>query len=119
VATAAFGTELAPQVQHLRELRQNTLLRTSSGATFMEMFNGVYYSFSPTIADWERQSPAFKQAVMATITPMLYTLSILNYVDIDSEQQMLGYGIGIILLNSGIYLGIPATSVLLIRKALR
>jgi hypothetical protein len=108
IATAAFGTELAPQVQTLREIRDNTLFGTGSGTAFMAGFNEFYYTFSPTIADWERQSPLFREAVKTTITPMLSTLSILNYVDIDSEFEMLGYGIGIILLNAGIYLGIPA-----------
>ncbi|MGI0004408.1 MAG: hypothetical protein ACREAX_03825, partial [Candidatus Nitrosotenuis sp.] len=58
--------------------------------------------------DWERQNPAFKEIVKTAITPMLSTLSILNYVDIDSEQEMLGYGIGIILLNIGMYFVAPA-----------
>jgi len=51
IATATFGSELAPQVQQLRELRDNTLLQTNSGSAFMESFNQFYYSFSPTIAD--------------------------------------------------------------------
>ena len=63
IATATFGSELAPQVQQLRELRDNTLLQSSSGSVFMTGFNQLYYSFSPTIADWERQNPAFKEAV--------------------------------------------------------
>jgi peptidyl-prolyl cis-trans isomerase B (cyclophilin B) len=78
------------------------------GTAFVIGFNEFYYTFSPTIADWERQSPAFKQVVKLTITPMLSTLSILNHVDIDSEQEMMGYGIGIILLDVGMYFVIPA-----------
>jgi tetratricopeptide (TPR) repeat protein len=111
IATASFGTELAPQVQLLREVRDNTLFSTGSGTAFMSTFNNIYYSFSPTIADWERQSPLFKEMLKATIIPMLSTLSILNYVDIDSEAEMLGYGIGIILLNVGVYLVIPGIAV--------
>jgi hypothetical protein len=108
IATAAFGTELAPQVQILREIRNNVLLDTNSGTAFMASFNEFYYTFSPAIADLERQSPMFKETVKMTIMPLLSTLSILNYVDINSESEMLGYGIGIILLNVGMYFGIPA-----------
>ena len=108
IATAAFGSEMAPQVQLLRELRDNTLLKTTSGSTFMTAFNSVYYSFSPTVADWERQNPVFKEVVKATITPLISTLSILNYLDIDSEAEMITYGIGIILLNAGMYFVAPA-----------
>ncbi|MGI0009791.1 MAG: CFI-box-CTERM domain-containing protein, partial [Nitrosopumilaceae archaeon] len=116
IATATYGSELAPQVQQLRELRDNTLLKTSSGSAFMIGFNSVYYSFSPTVADWERQNPIFKEAVKLTITPLLTTLSILNYVDIDSEAEMLGYGIGIILFNIGMYFIAPAFVIMKLRR---
>ena len=115
IATATFGSELAPQVQQLRELRDNTLLQTNSGSAFMESFNQFYYSFSPTIADWERQNPMFKETVRLTITPLLASLSILNYVDIDSESEMLGFGIGIILMNIGMYFVAPAMIIVKIR----
>jgi len=116
IATAAFGSELAPQVQLLREVRDDVVFSTSTGTAFMTAFNNIYYSFSPTVADWERQNPAFKHVVRATITPMLSTLSILNYVDIDSEQELLGYGIGVILLNVGMYFVIPALVIAKLRK---
>ncbi len=112
IATAAYGTELAPQVQQLRELRDNKLLATESGSSFMKGFNEFYYSFSPSIADMERQSPVFKEAVKLAITPMISTLSILNYVDMDSEASVIGYGIAIISLNIGMYAGIPTVAIL-------
>ena len=118
IATAAYGTELAPQVQLLRETRDN-VLSTSSGKSFMAGFNDFYYSFSPTIADWERQSPVFKEVVKVTITPLLSTLSILNYVNIDSEQEMLGYGMGIIVLNAGMYFVAPVIVISRINKKIK
>ena len=116
IATAAFGSELAPQVQQLRELRDNTVLQTESGTSFMAGFNQFYYSFSPIIADYERENPAFKEVVKLTLTPLLTSLSLLQYVDIDSESEMLGYGIGIILLNIGIYFVAPAVLIMKVRS---
>ncbi len=107
IATATYGSELAPQIQQLRELRDNYLLKTESGTSFMSGFNQFYYSFSPTIADLERQSPVFKEVVKLTITPLVTSLSILNYVDMNSEAKVLGYGIGLILLNVGMYIVAP------------
>ena len=107
IATATFGSELAPQVQFLREIRDNAVLSTASGTSFMTAFSSFYYSFSPTIADWERQNPTFKETVKVAITPLLSSLSLLQYVDIDSEAEMLGYGISIILLNIGMYFVAP------------
>ena len=118
IATATYGSELAPQVQQLRELRDNTILSTESGIAFMAGFNQFYYSFSPTIADLEREYPVFKEVVKLSITPMLSTLSILNYAEIDSEQEMLSFGIGIILMNVGMYFVAPAIIIYKIRKQL-
>ncbi|MEM4253537.1 MAG: phosphate ABC transporter substrate-binding protein PstS [Candidatus Nitrosotenuis sp.] len=116
IATAAYGSELAPQVQMLREIRDGVLLNTKSGTHFVSGFNVLYYTFSPAVADLERDQPVFKEFVKIAITPMVLTLSVLNYVDIDSEQEMLGYGIGIILLNLGIYFVAP-TALIIARKS--
>ena len=112
IATAAYGSEMAPQIQQLRELRDNTLLATNSGTTFMNGFNQIYYSFSPSIADFEREQPIFKEFIKITLTPMISSLSILNYVNMDSEEEVLTYGISIVLLNIGMYLGIPVFGIL-------
>jgi len=116
IATATYGSELAPQIQQLRELRDNKLLQTESGTSFINSFNDFYYSFSPVIADYERENPVFKEIVKLTLTPMISSLSILNYVDMDSEVEILGYGISLILLNIGMYIGIPASVIIGIRK---
>jgi len=118
IATATFGSELAPQVQQLREFRDNTILSTESGIAFMAGFNQFYYSFSPTIADLEREHPVFKEVVKLSITPMLSTLSILNYAEIDSEEEILSYGIGILLMNIGMYFAAPAIIIYKIKKQL-
>ena len=116
IATATYGSEISPQVQQLRELRDNQLLNTESGTNFMKHFNDAYYSFSPYIADYQRENPVFKEIVKISITPMVSSLSILNHVEMDSEQSVLGYGISLILLNVGMYVGVPVAIVLSIRK---
>ncbi len=118
IATATYGTELAPQVQQLREIRDQKLMNTESGESFLNSFNEFYYSVSPYIADYERENPVFKEIVKIAITPMISSLSILNYVDIDSEQEMLVYGISLIILNLAMYVGIPAAVIVGIRKKL-
>ena len=116
IATATYGSELAPEVQKLRELRDNSLLSTESGTSFMSTFNDVYYSFSPVIADYERENPIFREMVKVVITPMISSLSILNYIEMDSESSVLVYGISFILLNVGMYVGIPVFAIIKIRK---
>ena len=116
IATAAYGSEMAPQVQFLRELRDNTVMSTQSGTTFMNGFNQFYYSFSPQIADYERENPVFKEAVKVTLTPLLTSLTLLNYVDVDTEEEMLGYGIGIILINIGMYFVAPTAAIIVLKR---
>ena len=116
IATASYGSELAPQVQLLREIRDNTVLQTQSGTSFMNGFNQFYYSFSPIIADYERESPIFKEATKLTLTPLLASLALLQYVDINSEHEMLGYGTAVILLNIGMYFVAPAVLIMKIRS---
>ena len=116
IATATYGSELAPQVQQLRELRDNTVLSTESGTVFMTGFNQFYYSFSPVIADLERENPIFKEMVKFSITPILSSLSLLNYMDIDSEEEMLGHGIGILVMNIGMYLMAPVVIVYSLKR---
>ena len=119
IATAAFGSEMAPQVQFLREIRDNTVMTTQSGTVFMTGFNQFYYSFSPYVADYERENPIFKEAVKVTLTPLLTSLTLLNYVDVDTEEEMLGYGIGIILLNIGMYFVAPAAVIIVIKNRIK
>ena len=114
IATATYGSEMAPQVQQLRELRDNQLLQTESGTAFMKTFNDVYYSFSPTIADMERESPIFKEIVKVGLTPMISSLSLMESA--NSESEVLSIGISVIMLNIGMYIGVPAVVIIGIRK---
>jgi hypothetical protein len=114
IATATYGSEMATEVQQLRDLRDNTLLNTESGTAFMSTFNDIYYSFSPVIADYERENPYFKEAVKLAITPMISSLSLME--NANSESEVLGIGISVIMLNLGMYLGVPAIVIVGIRK---
>ena len=110
IATAAYGSEMAPQVQLLREIRDNQLMSTGAGTSFMAGFNQLYYSFSPHIADMQRENPAFREMVKIGITPLLSTLPVMSHA--QTESEVVSYGIGVILLNLGMYMGIPTVIIL-------
>jgi len=114
IATATYGSEMANEVQQLRELRDNQLLQTESGTAFMGTFNDIYYSFSPIIADYERENPLFKEAVKLAITPMISSLSLME--NANSESEVLSMGLSVIMLNIGMYLGVPAVVIVGIKK---
>ena len=114
IATATYGSEMATEVQQLRELRDNQLLNTEFGTAFITTFNDIYYSFSPIIADYERENPLFKEAVKIAITPMISSLSLME--NANSESEVLGMGLSVIMLNLGMYLGVPVVVVIGIKK---
>ena len=105
IATAAYGSEMAPQVQMLREIRDGRLAQTQAGSSFVEGFNAVYYSFSPHVADYERENPAFRDMVRTLLTPMLYTLGIMEHA--GSESEVLAYGIVALSAILMMYVGAP------------
>jgi len=83
----------------------------------MNGFNQLYYSFSPHIADIERENPVFKEMVKIGITPLLSSLSIMSYA--ETESEVTSYGIGVILMNLGMYVGLPAIVIFKTRKYIK
>lgn len=118
IATAAYGTELAPQVQMLREIRDGKLLPTESGSAFMSAFNGIYYSFSPAVADLERESPVLRAAVRGAMAPMLYSLSLMDLADGSSELRTVLLGTTAIALNVAMYAGAPTVAALVVQRGM-
>ena len=76
IATAAFGSELAPQVQVLRGFRDEFVMKTFAGENFMKAFNTFYYSWSPYIARAEYENPALRGLVRVSIYPLIYSLEL-------------------------------------------
>ena len=111
VATAAYGSELAPQVQFLREIRDGTLLSTASGASFIAGFNTVYYSFSPAIADLERENQVFKDFVRVAITPAIYIIGVMTLADPGSDVSVITFGLVSMASLASIYVAGPALAI--------
>ncbi len=113
IATAAFGSELTPQVQYLRSFRDNYILSTASGSAFMSTFNSIYYSFSPQVADYERGQPWLQAMVKAGLYPLFGILmaSERAYSAVDGEAGAILAGATASSLIGAVYLwpaGFPA-----------
>lgn len=111
IATAAFGSELTPQVQFLRHFRDDYILSTASGSAFMGVFNDAYYSFSPQVADYERQNPWLQQTVKTLIYPLFGILMLSERVHTlagGGEAGAMLAGASASVLIGAIYLSVPA-----------
>jgi hypothetical protein len=94
IATAAYGSNLAPQVQFLRNFRDDKIESTAAGSSFIQSFNLWYYSFSPSVAEYERGQPWLQHTVRLFITPLLAILQLSEngYSFIDGEPGALVSG---------------------------
>ena len=61
IATAAYGSEMAPQVQLLREIRDNQLMSTDSGISFMTGFNSILLFILTTYRRHGKRKPHFQR----------------------------------------------------------
>lgn len=76
IATTAFGSEVSPAVQFLRDFRDRLVLSTKAGSAFMTVFNAWYYSFSPPVAEFIAYNDLLRAAVRIILYPLLGVLDI-------------------------------------------
>jgi putative CocE/NonD family hydrolase len=67
IATAAYGTPMAEEIQILREFRDEYLLTNSVGRALVD----VYYRVSPPIAEFITEHPSLKPIVRAGLLPVV------------------------------------------------
>jgi M6 family metalloprotease-like protein len=76
IATVTFGSEATPEVQFLRNFRDQLVLSTHAGSAFMNVFNLWYYSFSPQVADFIVVHDAVRSPLRAVLYPLLGVLEL-------------------------------------------
>jgi hypothetical protein len=90
-------------------------MATTSGSSFLNVFNTVYYSFSPIVADIERNNSFLQESVRAGITPLFGILQIAKLSSVgDGEISVLTSGIIASSLIGAVYLwplGLAAKSI--------
>lgn len=67
IATAAYGTPMAEEVQSLRAFRDQYLLTIPPGQAFVNL----YYKLSPPMADFITEHPSLKPIVRAGLVPVV------------------------------------------------
>lgn len=76
IATATYGSAVAPQVQVLRNFRDNSIMRTNAGSNFMLAFNAWYYSFSPPVANYIASHWVARTVMKAALYPLIGILTL-------------------------------------------
>jgi hypothetical protein len=99
-------------VQLLRGFRDNSILRTAAGSSFMTVFNSWYYSFSPSVAGYLTQHQPERTAVKIFLYPLIGILKASSAVfDVTSSVPELAAMLSGLVASSligAIYLGLPS-----------
>ena len=67
IATAAYGTPMAEEIQVLREFRDQILMKSEAGRVFID----IYYEYSPPIAEFIKDKPLLRAKVRAILKPAI------------------------------------------------
>lgn len=70
IATAAYGSSIAPALQELRALRDRVLMKSSAGRAIV----AFYYRNSPPLADIMKESPAMRATLRGALAPLVLAL---------------------------------------------
>ena len=67
IATAAYGTPLAREIQSLREFRDQHLMKNPLGEKFVDL----YYKYSPLAAEFISDKPGLRAVVRFLLKPLV------------------------------------------------
>ena len=81
IATAAYGSAMAPEVELLRAFRDRVLMTNAAGRVFVS----VYYRYSPPVADLIRPHDAARAAVRAALWPVVWSV---RYLNVAADEQV-------------------------------
>ncbi len=67
IATAAYGTPMAGEIDVLRDMRDQVFLNSAAGSVFVD----TYYAFSPAIAQFVADSPVLASIIRVALVPVV------------------------------------------------
>ena len=86
IATAAYGTPMAEEIEILREFRDEYLLTSAQGQAFV----GLYYRISPPMAEFITEHPRLKPVVRVGLSPAVVMSSAVVNTSPTEKTLILG-----------------------------
>lgn len=78
IATAAYGSNTQPSVRLLRQFRDEVLLKSAPGTSFVE----YYYKNSPSIAEKVAANPILKYGTLTLLMPIVGVVAVIMHKEI-------------------------------------
>ena len=120
IATATYGSEIAPEVTLLRDFRDRAILRTAAGEGFMRVFNAFYYSFSPAVSSFISSHNLVRAGMKIVLYPLIGSLYVSSLVfaatSFNSEVAVTAAGVLASFMIGLIYLGPMLTCLSILLK---
>lgn len=111
IATATYGSELSPEIQLLRDFRDNSIEKTKAGSSFLIVFNAWYYSFSPYVANYLADHEIVRTGMKFLLYPLIAFLWLASrlYAELSAypESAILLSGLLASSLIGAFYIGLP------------
>jgi peptide/nickel transport system substrate-binding protein len=111
IATATYGSELSPEVQLLRNFRDNSLEKSKIGSSFLIVFNAWYYSFSPRVANFINDHLIAREVMKGILYPLIafIFLSSRVYMKLSAFPEFAAVASGLLAsaLIGAFYIGLP------------
>ncbi|UCE62635.1 MAG: DUF11 domain-containing protein, partial [Nitrospirota bacterium] len=95
IATAAYGSPLAREVELLRQFRDQYLLPSTAGQLLVE----AYYFFSPPMAAFISQQPVLKAVIRVALWPLVWWTNL----TLNSPYWGLTVGLGVLLIMCSLF----------------
>ena len=80
IATATYGSELAPEVSYMRYVRDGLIGSSSVGRMLVNDWNAFYYSWSPPVADFIAGSPTLQTVFRVLLVPLVGIVLVVAWV---------------------------------------
>ncbi|MFC1927967.1 CFI-box-CTERM domain-containing protein, partial [Chloroflexota bacterium] len=87
IATAAYGTPLAEEIQILREFRDEYLLTDPLGQALVD----IYYRVSPPVAEFITEHPGLKSIVRAGLLPVVAMSTMIVNTTATEKTVIVGF----------------------------
>lgn len=79
IATAAYGSEMAPEVVHMRYIRDDMIGSSGVGKILVDGWNTFYYSWSPPVANIIAESYLLRVSFRVLLVPLLWIIHSAGY----------------------------------------
>lgn len=80
IATAAYGSPMAPEVVYMRAVRDRMIGSTPTGRVLRDVFNAWYYSWSPPVAEWISGSESLRALFRLLLTPIVLIVHVTSFI---------------------------------------